>query len=238
MLEARAVRKAYGSHTVLSSASLALTPGRTVVLTGDNGSGKTTLLHVLVGLRQPDGGEVVWKDRVLTGAPEAAWREARTAWGFLPQRLEFPTGATVERLLRFHSRLRATPSEQALSWLERVGLGDAASQRVHALSGGMQQRLGIALTLFHRPDVVIMDEPSGSLDPEWRRSLVEWVADASRDGAAVLVTSQLQEAWDDGVQLLHCERGAILAESSGEAIPGSQPASADGKREPRGASGP
>lgn len=217
MLEARGIHKSYGPWPVLAAASLGLEPARPVLLSGDNGSGKTTLLHVLVGLRRPDSGEVVWKGRVLTGAGEAEWRRARGAWGFLPQRLEFPSGATVERLLRFHGRIRGVPKEWAREWLERVGLAEATTQRVQALSGGMQQRLGIALTLFHRPEVVVMDEPSASLDPEWRRSLGEWVGDAATNGAAVLVTSQFHEPWHSGAESLRCVDGRVVEEAAPDA---------------------
>lgn len=231
MLEARDIHKSYGPWPVLASASLGLEPGRPVLLSGDNGSGKTTLLHVLVGLRCPDAGEVVWKGTVLTGAGEAEWGRARGFWGFLPQRLEFPQGATVERLLRFHGRIRGVPNEWARDWLERVGLGETAKQRVHTLSGGMQQRLGIALTFFHRPEVVLMDEPSASLDPEWRRSLGEWVGEAATNGAAVLVTSQLHEPWHAGVESVRCVDGRVV---DGSAADGGGMEAEAGAREPRG----
>src|SRR5690606_35242299 len=90
MIEGSDITKKYGAHTILDGASIAVRPGECVVLTGDNGSGKTTLLHVLVGLRRPDVGEVRWKGEVLTGAGPGAWREAREAWGFMPQQVGLP----------------------------------------------------------------------------------------------------------------------------------------------------
>src|SRR5690606_7765767 len=187
-----------------------LRAGECVVLTGDNGSGKTTLLHVMVGLRRPDAGEVRWRNRVLTGATHRAWREARETWGFMPQQVNLPPTATVSELLRLHARLRRRDPVSARAWLERTGLADAESRRVSELSGGMQQRLGIALTLFFEPDLIVMDEPASNLDPGWRGALAEWAAEQCRRGAAMLVTSQLDESWGPGTIRRHCTAGRIV----------------------------
>lgn len=215
MIEARHISKTYGLHAVLDDASLTVAPGECVVLTGDNGSGKTTLLHVLVGLRRPDGGQVFWKDRRLTGGGRAAWRRARASWGFLPQQLTLPPAASVGRLLRFCARVRGTGIEPARDWLHRVGLGGTETQRVQALSGGMRQRLGIALTLFFEPELIIMDEPTSSLDPGWRATLAQWASGESRRGAAVLVTSQLEETWGPDARYAHCAAGRVTEGGTG-----------------------
>lgn len=215
MIEARRISKTYGRHAVLDGTSLTVAPGECVVLTGDNGSGKTTLLHVLVGLRRPDGGDVLWKDRQLTGAGRAAWRRARAAWGFLPQQLTLPPAASVGRLLRFCAAVRGTGIEPAHHWLHRVGLDGTETQRVEALSGGMRQRLGIALTLFFEPELIIMDEPASSLDPSWRATLAQWAREEAGRGAAVLVTSQLEESWGPDARYVHCAAGRVTEGGTG-----------------------
>lgn len=210
MIEARRLSKSYGMHTVLDRASIRVACGEFVVLTGDNGSGKTTLLHVLVGLRRVDEGEVHWRGQRLTGARPRVWREARQAWGFLPQRVLLPPAASVEQLLRFHARMRGASLDAAHGWVERVGLEDALTKRVDALSGGMQQRLGIALTLFFEPELIIMDEPASSLDPGWRAELATWAEEQAQRGAAVLVTSQLHELWGPNARYRHCAGGRVV----------------------------
>ena len=213
MIAARHIIKRYGSHTVLDRANLTVNSGECMVLTGDNGSGKTTLLHVLVGLRHPTSGEVRWKDRVLTGASRHAWRGAREAWGFLPQQVNLPPAATVDQLLRFHARLRGHALTAARQWLERVGLKEAEVKRVAELSGGMQQRLGIALTFFFEPELIVMDEPASNLDPGWRTALAEWATERTQRGGAVLVTSQLEESWGPTTVRRHCAAGRIVEEA-------------------------
>lgn len=209
MIQALHITKMYKSQRVLDDASITVPAGRCVVLGGDNGSGKTTLLHVLMGLRRPDAGQVLWQGRPLTDANGSAWKQARRHWGFLPQHPVLPHGATVSALLRLHARLRQTPVARAWEWLEHVGLADARHKRIDALSGGMRQRLGIALVMFFKPDLIVMDEPASSLDPGWRGELARWTQEQTRRGAAVLVTSQLRESWGDAVDDLWCEEGRI-----------------------------
>lgn len=218
MIEAQQIVKTYGRQNVLDGASLSVSPGEAVVLTGDNGSGKTTLLHVLTGLRRADGGRVLWKQQPLTGTGPRTWRRARAAWGVLPQHVALPPTTPVDRLLRFHARLRYADLRAARQWLQRVGLTGVERKRVGALSGGMQQRLGIALALFFEPELIVMDEPGSSLDPRWRSELAGWVTQEAKRGAAVLVTSQLHESWGHAVRFCHCEAGRIIDEApNGEA---------------------
>lgn len=211
MIEARAVTKTYRRHLVLDQAQLRVDTGSVVVLSGDNGSGKTTLLHVLVGLRRVDAGSVWWQGENLSAAGRRSWLRAREQWGFLPQRTILPPGASVDQVLRFYARLRRTTTEDALAWLARLGLADNRRQRVETLSGGMQQRLGIALTLAGSPRLVVMDEPASSLDPDWRDTLARILLELARQGTGVLVTSQMEQAWPGEVRRLHCEAGQIVA---------------------------
>lgn len=210
MIEASNLHKRYGPQRVLDDASLALAPGEVVVLTGGNGSGKTTLLHVLMGLRRADAGAVRWKQRTLSGAGPRAWRAARETWGFLPQQVNLPPRAAVAQLLRLHARLRRTNIAAAQAWLERVGLAGTAKQKICELSGGMQQRLAIALTLFHQPELIVMDEPDSSLDPAWRGELAHWLDESSQQHAAVLVTSQLNGLSPARARHVHCEAGRLI----------------------------
>jgi ABC-type multidrug transport system ATPase subunit len=211
MIEARELIKHYGPHRVLNGASVRLEPGEYHVLTGDNGSGKTTLLHVIMGLRVPDRGEVLWKGRPLTGGSRRAWRRVRAAWGFLPQQVSLPMQARVGHVLRFHARLRGTPVHKARTWLERVGLSSWEGHPVGALSGGMRQRLAAALVFFHEPELIVMDEPRSNLDPQWRAELIAWVQEAASRGACLLVTCQMRRDWPSAAHMHRCEEGRVLS---------------------------
>ena len=211
MIEAKQASKSYAGQRVLDGASLSASPGQCVVLTGDNGSGKTTLLNAMVGLRRLDAGQILWKQRVLTGAGARPWRQARASWGFLPQQVTLPGHIVIRRLLHFHARLRGTGVDAPRRWLGHVGLADAEKQRVGTLSGGMRQRLGLALALFFEPELLVMDEPASNLDPGWRDALVDWARQEAQRGAAVLVTSQFQQDWGPRAVYRHCVAGRIVA---------------------------
>lgn len=210
MITAVDIVKKYGDRTILDGATLTVEAGQCVILTGDNGSGKTTLLHVMAGLRRADSGEVLWKGEPLLGADARAWRAARETWGFMPQQVGLPATATVAELVGFHARLRGRGREEAWRWVERVGLDDAGARRVAELSGGMRRRLGIALTLFFEPELIVMDEPASHLDPGWRRELAVWAEEEARRGAAILITSQLEEVWGPSTVRRHCSGGRIV----------------------------
>lgn len=210
MISASDIVKRYGDRTILDGADIAVEAGQCVVLTGDNGSGKTSLLHVMAGLRRHDSGEVRWKGAVLTGTSGETWRRAREEWGFMPQQVGLPPTATIRRLLKHHARLRQRDLAVAMQWLERVGLMDAEAKRVSELSGGMKQRLGIALTFFFEPELIVMDEPANNLDPGWRSAMAEWATEHTNRGRAMLVTSQLEESWGPNTVRRHCVAGRVV----------------------------
>lgn len=208
MMQVQHISKAYRERPILRDVSLTLVPGRSVILGGDNGSGKTTLLHIMMGLRHADEGQVVWCDKRLKN--RLAWRQAREHWGFLPQQPILPALASVNSLLRFYARLRNKPIAHARRWLDRVGLSEVLHQRIDSLSGGMRQRLGIALVMFSQPKLIIMDEPTSSLDPQWRENLAQITHEQADRGAAILITSQLHQSWGTLAEYWHCQDGQIV----------------------------
>lgn len=223
MIEARELSKTYRDRVVLDRASLVVPAGRCIMLLGGNGSGKTTLLHLMVGLRRADAGQVIWQGRDITRASRRVWQRARASWGFLPQHPALPPTATVAEFLKFNARLRGSDIAPAYEWLERVGLQDTRDMRIDMLSGGMRQRLGIALVLFFKPALIVLDEPASSLDPHWRRQLATWIGEQTDRGAAALVTSQLREPWPN-TDYRRCHAGRIIDYAAADdAAPNSDP---------------
>lgn len=220
MIEARNVSKRYGPDVVLDGASLTASPGEVTLLTGGNGSGKTTLLHILVGLRQPDSGTVSMNGERMSVARQADWKSKRSKLGFMPQDLRFPDHERVDRLVQFYTDLRGTSSDRAHEWLTNVDLLDHQNSRVGELSGGMKQRLGLALTLVHDPEYLVLDEPGNNLDPVWRERVREWLRSAARESKTVLLTSQLHEEWDDTARRLICRGDRVVRPDAGESLEG------------------
>jgi ABC-type multidrug transport system ATPase subunit len=175
--------KRFGAVTAVESLDLALEEGETVALIGPNGSGKTTTLKAALGLIRPTSG------RVLVEGRDAArdGRDARSRIGYLPQRLTFPDGMTAREVLRFYAKLRGVDPELRL--LDRVGLLEVADRDVNGFSGGMRQRLGIAVALLGAPSVLVLDEPTASLDPSGALAVRDMVHAIRADGTAVLLSS-------------------------------------------------
>jgi ABC-2 type transport system ATP-binding protein len=155
------LRKRYGRRVAVEDVSLTVGRGEVVGLLGPNGAGKTTVIKVLLGLVRPDAGEVL-----LLGRP-ASDPAARARVGYLPELFRYQPWLTAAEVLALHVRLAGAgvPAAEQRSCLALVGLADRAGDRVGGFSKGMQQRLGLAVALVARPELVVLDEPTSALDP-------------------------------------------------------------------------
>jgi len=209
MIHVEHLTKRYGHITAVDGLSFEVESGETFALIGPNGAGKTTTLKVLLGLARPDAGTVtIGTDRLAPPDPEA-----RRALGYVPQRVQFLPGRTVLETLEFFSELRGLDKEAPHRALERVGLADLADRLATQLSGGYTQRLSLAQALLGDPALLVLDEPTASLDPEatWEfRTLLEKL---SGEGKTILLCSHLLsevERVADRVLILVAGRGAGL----------------------------
>jgi Cu-processing system ATP-binding protein len=114
---------------------------------------------------------------------------ARARLGYLPQHASFPEGVTAREVLRFYARLRGASSGQVERLLERVGLADAAGRVIGGFSGGMRQRLGLAIALLGQPRVLLLDEPSAALDPTGALLVRDLIGEIGAEGTTVLLCS-------------------------------------------------
>ena len=185
MIRYESLSKRYGGILAVDALDLEIRRGETVALVGPNGSGKTTTLKALVGLVRPTSG------RVLVGGFDAtsAGPAARSRLGYLPQRLSFPDGSTARETLRLYARLRGADPREVSQLLERVELADAADRDIDAFSGGMRQRLGLAIALLGRPLALVLDEPSAALDPSGALLVRDLIRDIATEGTTVLLSS-------------------------------------------------
>lgn len=194
MLEVRDLSKAFGGLKAVDSASLDLRAGEIVGLIGPNGAGKTTLLTMLAGIQPPTAGEV------SRPPGEVGW---------VPQQPAVYSKLSVAENLRLFARLEGiSPPEEAVErMLEQTGLGDRADDEVGRLSGGNQQRVNIAIGLLRAPEVLLLDEPSSSLDPRQRERLWEFISTLVADGTAVIFSTH-----NVGEAEAHADRVLVLAD--------------------------
>jgi Cu-processing system ATP-binding protein len=183
--------KAFGSVKALDQVSFTVEPAEVVALLGPNGAGKSTALKAIVGLLRPTGG------RVSVGGHDP-WRkpvQARREVGYLPQRVAFPGTLSPRAVLAFYAGLRGLPTTRVQEAVERTALSPWLDRAIGEFSGGMLQRLGLAVALLGNPRVLILDEPSQSLDPDGQTRLKELIKEWRAEGRTVLLsTHQIAEA--------------------------------------------
>lgn len=187
MIRVDNLRKRYGAVAAVDGLSFEVARGETFALIGPNGAGKTTTLKILLGLVRADGGTVELGEEGLAPADPRARRKL----GYVPQRVTFPSGRTVAEVLGFFAALRGLAAASVGRALERVRMVDHAGRQAHELSGGMTQRLSLAQALLGDPDLLVLDEPTASLDPEatWEfRRLVEGLR---HEGRTIVLCSHL-----------------------------------------------
>jgi Cu-processing system ATP-binding protein len=178
--------KRFGPVVAVDGATFEVEPGETVALLGPNGSGKTTTLKCAAGLLRADGGAV----RVAGFDLAREQREARRRFTFLPQQPSFAATLTAREVVAFHARLRRLPPARVEAALETAGLGgEAGERRVAELSGGMRQRLSLAVAELPEVELMLLDEPTAALDPEAALSFRELARGWRRDGRALLLST-------------------------------------------------
>jgi heme exporter protein A len=160
-IELEELERHYGEREALGGVSLSLAPGRTLVVFGPNGAGKTTLLRVLAGLLRPHGGSV----RVLGANLPAEAHAVRARIGLLAHEPLLYRELTARENLRFHARLHGVREERVVELLEAVAMSRRANEPLRTLSRGMVQRVAVARTVLHEPEMLLLDEPHANLDP-------------------------------------------------------------------------
>ena len=204
VFEADRVEFSYGALSVLRGLTLAVSKSEIFGILGANGAGKTTLLRMPVGLLKPAAGSV----RVFGQAPSSQ-NNARI--GYMPQQSALYQELTARQNVEFFARMyglarsgeRRAAVERALAWVE---LGHRQNDPLTSLSGGMRQRVSLAVALVHRPELLILDEPTVGLDPELRATFWSNFAEMASAGTTLIISSHTM---DDAA---HCDRLAFIQE--------------------------
>ena len=219
----RAIIKTYAKRLVLESTALTLASGDCIVVTGENGAGKTTLLRILAGLEKPDYGEIS-----IDGGKARDWRRQRrrllASVMYLHQQ-PYMLDGTVRQNLDYAARLNraySDPDHEVDTALDWAGLATLASQSARSLSGGQKQRVALARARLRAPRVLLLDEPSASLDSDSRGRALRMLSEFRDSGTAIAIVTHDPEDFaalaSERLRLadrrLHAERPET-AESSG-----------------------
>lgn len=207
--------KQYGARRAVDDVSFEVRKGEVFALLGPNGAGKTTTIEILEGYRQADGGTA----RVLGMDAGHAGSSLKQRIGVMLQDPGLYLAITPREALDLFAHFYPDP-RSVDELLDLVGLRDAEKTRYRRLSGGQKKRLGLALALVGRPDVLFLDEPTAGLDPQARRATWDVVADLEREGVAILLTTHyLEEAERLARRIGIMDKGRLLAlGASGELL--------------------
>jgi ABC-2 type transport system ATP-binding protein len=216
-LVSQSLNKSFGSLRVLSDLSIAIPRGSTYCLLGPNGSGKTTLIRIAVGLMHHDSGQVYVLDR-----PVSEVQEVYPRIGYMTQHKALYPDLTLQENMEFFAGLYGIDGqkreERITELLKMVDLTEHRHRLAGTLSGGMYQRLSLACTLIHEPDLLLLDEPTVGVDPRLRQTFWDYFNRLAAEGVTVLITTHLMDEAEK-CQIVGIMRdGKLKAEGSPEDI--------------------
>jgi ABC-type multidrug transport system ATPase subunit len=187
VIEVDHMTKRFAKFAAVSDISFRVKEGEVFALLGPNGSGKTTTLKSMVGLNVPTSGQILINGFDTQRYP----KETRQLVSYLPQRVVFPENLTAREVLRFFARLRKLPVEQADEALERARFDGFSDKLVGEFSGGMVQRLGLAVIALPNAPILLLDEPTANLDPQGVKRFREFVLSQKEDGKTIIFSTHL-----------------------------------------------
>ena len=208
-LTVQGVSKSFGERQAVRAVSFDIAPGELLAIIGPNGAGKTTLLSILAGIQEADAGSVAQPDADA----------ARIGW--VPQRMAVYGKLTVVENLRLFAKLEKVADADATvqRMLDQTGLRERAGDELGRLSGGNRQRVNIAVGLLGDPPVLLLDEPSGALDPRQRERLWGFITELTERGTAVIfATHDIAEAERHADRVLVLADGDLLFDGTSQEL--------------------
>ncbi|WP_425482011.1 ABC transporter ATP-binding protein [Cytobacillus depressus] len=199
------VKKRFGEHEVVKGITLNIEKGEAFGLLGPNGAGKSTTISMICGLIPYQEGDIFVDGLSVKNNPQLVKKKI----GVVPQDIAlYPTMSAIDNLIfwgRMYGLKNKEAKTRAKEVLELVGLTDRAKDKIATFSGGMKRRINIGAALMHKPELLIMDEPTVGIDPQSRNHILETVKSLNEQGMTVIYTSHYMEE----VEFL-CKRIAII----------------------------
>ncbi len=220
VIEIAHLKKSFGSNEVLKDINLKIEKGENLVVFGKSGSGKSVLIKCLVGLIDPNGGEITVLGKNLNEVKGKALNELRKKIGFLFQSGALYDSMTVRENLEFPLRDLSKPKEETdalvLEALQNVGLEEAIDKMPSELSGGMRKRIGLARTLILKPEIILYDEPTTGLDPITSKEISELILAVQKkyNTASIIITHDVECARLTANRMMILKNGTAAAEGT------------------------
>jgi ABC-2 type transport system ATP-binding protein len=206
------LHKYFGDVKAVQGTSFEIQQGEIFSLLGPNGAGKSTVISTLSCLLEPTRGEAWVMGHSILEQPQ----EVKSCLGVVPQEIALYPDLSARENLKFWGRMYGQRgqdlSQRVDEVLEVIGLSDRQNDRVDTFSGGMKRRVNIGVALLHRPDLIIMDEPTVGIDPQSRRHILDNVKQLNQEGMTVLYTTHyMEEAQELSDHIAIMDRGRVIA---------------------------
>lgn len=216
MIQLQSISKYFEEVTAVDHVSFSIEKGDIYGLLGPNGAGKTTAIRMLMGILEPDGGEIIWNGHSIS-------REDRVNFGYLPEERGLYQKQKLKETLQYFGRLRGRSGKELSSeidmWLERFDFSDSAGRKIEELSKGNQQKVQFILALLHKPDFIILDEPFTGLDPINQVLLKDIIQEKRGEGVTfIFSTHQMEQVERLCTNICLIDKGKILIEGSLSAV--------------------
>jgi len=225
VLEIQHLQKSFGSNQVLKDISISINKSENLVVLGKSGSGKSVLIKCLVGLIDPDEGEIIVLGQNITDLNTEELNTIRKKIGFLFQSGALYDSMTVKENLLFPLRDSKKISKEEKNKLvdealKNVGLEDTKEKMPSELSGGMRKRLGLARTLILKPEIMLYDEPTTGLDPITSKEISELILDVQKkyNTSSIIITHDMACAKITANRMIVLKDGVIAAEGTYEEL--------------------
>ncbi len=215
LLKVDRLSKSFGANRAVDGVSLEVRPGEIYGLLGPNGAGKTTSISMISGLLQPDAGEVLVAGHSFAADPQ----KAKRIMGVVPQELAIYEELSGRENLEFWGRIaglsRNDARERTQELLAALTLTDRGNDPVKTYSGGMKRRINLGCALLHRPQLILLDEPTVGIDPQARQNILEFIGQLRATGTGILYTTHyLEEAENLCQRIGIIDHGRLLAEGT------------------------
>ena len=209
-IEVQQIEKTFGSQRALKGISFEIPKGQIVGFLGPNGAGKSTMMRILTTYYRPDSGNI----KICGLELNTQGKEIRQRIGYLPENNPLYPEQYVKEYLQFVRQLCGAPKERVETLIERTGLSKEAHKKIHQLSKGYKQRVGLAAALMSDPEVLLLDEPTTGLDPNQLISIRELIKELGKDRTILFSTHIMKEVEAVCDRVLIINKGELVADNA------------------------
>lgn len=210
MISINGLTKRFKKVTALDNLKININNSEATALWGSNGAGKTTLIRCLLGVI-PFEGEIFINNRNLKNDD----KEIKRSIGFVPQEISLHDNLTVNETLNFYTQLKKTDFDSIREWQDILGINKFREKLIKELSGGMKQKLALAIAMLGNPPILLLDEPTANLDLKSREDFIHLLSLLKKDGKTILFSShRMEEVLTFADRVIVLDNGKIIADAS------------------------